>query len=317
MLAAITLIGRKNFSLGDIPDLSGKFMIVTGASSGIGKFSAWKLAEHGAHVVLACRSLPKADAAIAEIKSKCPNAKVEAMQLDLSSLASVLAFAQCYLQKGYPIDVLLNNAGVMAPSTYTESADGLEVQLATNLLGPMFLTSLLLPAIKKTASANGSARIVNVSSIVHKTVRKGGINLDKANDKTSYSPYYRYAETKLGVIQLTRELQRRIDVSGVDNVFVNTLHPGEIATEIIRPAAFIGPLTDAAKLFLMDVHQGALTQLFLSTSPKILENGYKGQYFVPIANLGTPSEDATNQELACALWEWGKSIIAEKGFGTL
>ncbi|KAI9358005.1 hypothetical protein DFJ73DRAFT_820179 [Zopfochytrium polystomum] len=302
----------KSFSVDQIPQLDGKVAIVTGASAGIGKFSADALAAKGAHVILACRSQPKAEAVLEEIKKANPSAKVEFLPLDLASLASVKTFAELFIAKKLAIDILLNNAGVMAPQQFTLSKDGIELQMASNHLGHFYLTNLLLPIIEETAKKNGSARIVNVSSTGHVAARSLG--LDTLNDAPSYNAYVHYGKSKLANILFTRELQKRLDSKGSGNIYVNTLHPGVIATDLTKEAAYAHYFSFLMPYLLITPERGSLTQLFLATSPKVVSLGIKAQYYVPVAQQGTPSVVARDDALAEELWKWSEATIREKGF---
>src|SRR5882757_3196018 len=161
---------HERWGAADIPDLSGKTAIVTGGNSGIGFEAARELARKRAHVILACRDLGKAQEAIAQIHALLPSVSLEALQLDLASLASVHRFAEGFTARSIPLDLLLNNAGVMA-IPYRKTAEGFEMQLGTNHLGHFALTGLLLAPLL----AAPAARVVNVSSTAHKM---GRMNFD-------------------------------------------------------------------------------------------------------------------------------------------
>jgi NAD(P)-dependent dehydrogenase (short-subunit alcohol dehydrogenase family) len=207
------------FSTADLPDMSGKTVIVTGASSGIGKTAAAAFAHAGARVVLAVRDLAKGRAAAEAISA--PTATVggapEVRELDLASLDSIRAFAAAW-QGG--IDLLINNAGVMVPPL-SRTADGFELQFGTNHLGHFALTNLLLP--------NVSGRVVTVSSSVHAI---GRIDFADLNwERKPYRPWRAYAQSKLANLLFTSELQRRLSQAG-SPVLAMAAHPGYAATNL-------------------------------------------------------------------------------------
>ena len=189
----------------NIPDLTGKVAVVTGANSGLGFEAAKILAAKGAHVGLAVRDAEKGKQAAGEIKRVVPAASLEVLSLDLASLASVRRFAEAFPAAHSRLDMLINNAGVMAiPRRVT--ADGFEMQLGTNHLGHFALTGLLLPLILQTPSS----RIVTVSSGAHMF---GKINFDDLQSERSYSKFGVYGQSKLANLLFAYELQRKL-VSG-------------------------------------------------------------------------------------------------------
>lgn len=209
----------------DLPDLSGKLFVVTGANSGTGFHTAEALALNGAEVVAAARNPAKAEAALAQIRRRKPKGALRFEPLDLASLASVKAFADRLLAEGRPVDGLVNNAGIMALSRREVSADGFELQLATNYLGHFALTARLLPLL--TAAR---ARTVQVSSIVH---RRGRIRLDDLNYERDYAPWPVYAQSKLAMLMFALELDRRSRASGWGLTSV-AAHPGYARTALIE-----------------------------------------------------------------------------------
>ncbi|GJX89043.1 short-chain dehydrogenase TIC 32, chloroplastic-like protein [Tanacetum coccineum] len=187
---------------------SGLTAVVTGASSGIGTETARVLALHGVHVVMAVRNTEAGTKIKENILSETPTAKVDVMELDLSSLESVKNFAGQYCSSDLPLNILINNAGVMAPP-FTLSKDRIELQFATNHLGHFLLTNLLLETMKKTSNEQEKeGRIVNVSSEAHGITYNKGINFDKINDESSYSSIYAYGQSKLANILHANELTR-------------------------------------------------------------------------------------------------------------
>ncbi len=212
-----------------LPDLADRTFVITGANSGIGLEAARVLAHKGARVVLACRSAEKATAALDGIRAGRADARVEAMSLDLASLASVRSFADALaarLPDGF--DVLVNNAGVMAlPRRLT--ADGFEMQFGTNHLGHFALTGLALPLLAKRAGA----RVVNVSSGVH---WGGRVNFDDLMGERAYNRWTAYFQSKLANLLFTRELNKRLAAKQPSTIAL-AAHPGYSATNLQQVSA--------------------------------------------------------------------------------
>ncbi len=216
------------WSVDHLPDMTGRVVIVTGANSGLGLETTRGLAARGAHVVMACRDADKTRDAITAIRATDDCAKLEFLQLDLAHLMSVRNFAQQFSMRHQRLDILCNNAGVMAlPLRRTE--DGFEMQIGTNHLGHFALTGLLIDRIRETSGA----RVVNVSSLFHKY---GKIRFDDLNWQRGYSRWPAYGQSKLANLLFTYELQRRFDRAGIDALSVAS-HPGYSATNL----QFAGP----------------------------------------------------------------------------
>ncbi|XVF50849.1 hypothetical protein PTKIN_Ptkin04bG0136800 [Pterospermum kingtungense] len=199
-------------------DGSGLTAIVTGASSGIGTETARVLALRGVHVVMGVRNMAAGRDVKEAIVKKIPVAKVDAMELDLSSMASVRKFASDYNSSGRPLNLLINNAGIMA-TPFMLSKDNIELQFATNHIGHFLLTNLLLETMKKTAHANKrEGRIINVSSEAHRYKYKEGIRFDKINDESGYSSYTAYGQSKLANVLHANELARRLKALLISSV---------------------------------------------------------------------------------------------------
>ena len=232
------------FSPADLPDLTGRTVVVTGANAGIGEITARELAAHGADVVLACRNV---DAGKAAAASMTGSTRVE--QLDLASQASVHEFAERW---NGPLDILINNAGVMNPPRYRETVDGHELMFGTNHLGHFALTGLLLPALLSATKP----RVVTVSSIAH---HGGDQRVLAANPAEGYKPEPYYGNTKLANLLFARELHRRATASG--SPLVSTAaHPGVSATSLVASPDGMGanPLVRAvAPFFLPIIFQSA------------------------------------------------------------
>lgn len=241
----------------DIPDQTGRTIVVTGANSGLGEATARELAAHGASVVLACRSTAKGEAAAARMSGD-----VTVRELDLADLASVRRFAE----QTAAVDVLINNAGIMAvPQGRT--ADGFESQLGTNFLGHFALTGLLLPTI--------TDRVVTLSSGAH---RIGRIVLDDLNwERRRYRRWAAYGQSKLADLMFAYELGRRLDAAG-SPIRSLAAHPGYAATEL---QSHTETFQDAAMKILNRVvaqsaADGALPTLFAATSPEASNGEFYG-----------------------------------------
>ncbi|KAM0069917.1 putative oxidoreductase [Helianthus debilis subsp. tardiflorus] len=290
-------------------DGHGLTAIITGPTSGIGLETARVLALRGVHVVMAARNLEAASKCKETIIKGCPSATIDVMELDVSSLESVTKFANEYISKGLPLNILICNAGVMAPP-FSLSKDGIESQFATNYLGHFHLTNLLLDTMKHTARSCGQeGRIVLVSSVVHRLTYKEGIMFDKLNDEKSYNSYYAYGQSKLANILHAKELARRLKEEGA-GITINALHPGVIATNLSRHSNFMSVvLYGVFKHFQKNIPQGASTTCYLALNPKV--KGVSGEYFAD-NNVYKPSDKANDAELAKKLWEFGTELTKSK-----
>ena len=213
-----------------VPDLSGRFAVVTGANSGLGFGLAKSLAGAGADVVMAIRNRAKGEAAIAEIRRELPSAKLTIRQLDLSSLTSVAALGDELTAEGRPIDVLINNAGVMTPPQRQETDDSFELQFGANHLGHFALTGRLLPLLR---AAEG-ARVVTVSSIA---AGQRNLDFEDANALHAYKPMRSYGMAKLAQLMFAMELDRRSRARGW-GVMSNAAHPGLSKTNLLSGASY-------------------------------------------------------------------------------
>lgn len=258
---------------------------------------------------MGARTASKAEAAIADIKKEVPNANITFLELDLASLESVKKAANTFNASSNRLDVLMNNAGVMAlPASITK--DGYEIQFGTNHVGHALLTKLLMPTLQRTAADKGDVRIVNVSSAGHGLPPKGGLVLKEATtDMSSYSTWVRYGQSKLANVLFTRELARRYPT-----IKSTALHPGGIDTGLSlgfqKSHPWLAFMLRPALLFLKTPQEGALTQLFAATSPDVKS----GQYYVPTAVENSGSKYSQDQKLAEELWEWTESELAKNGF---
>ena len=217
-----------------IPDQTGRVVIVTGANTGIGFHTAKHLAEKGADVILACRNMTKAASALERIREVAPSAMVSTSELDLSEPASVEAFAERTLVEQTRLDLLINNAGIMIPPYRLNSA-GHELQFATNHLGHFALTGRLIEALTGTKGS----RIVTVSSLAHNT---GRIRFDDLQFSRRYKPWAAYAQSKLANLLFTFELDRRLKTIGAETSAV-AAHPGYTSTGITQSSSWMDYFT--------------------------------------------------------------------------
>lgn len=283
---------NEHWTIENIPNLTGKIAIVTGANSGIGYETAKNLAEKGATVVLACRNLEKAQAAQNEIMQTAKNARLEIMELDLASLASVRKFAEAFKAKYATLDLLINNAGVMTPP-FTKTTEGFEVQFGANHLGHFALTGLLLDCLLATPKA----RIVNVSSGMHHT---GTIDFANLNAEKGYNPSGAYAQSKLANLLFTLELNRRLASIGAD-VIATAAHPGWTVTGLQK-----GFMHTVSGLLGQKPEMGALPTLQAAVDPGAQPNDYFGpDSFMEMRGYPKKvksSDSARDIELAGRLW---------------
>lgn len=217
-----------------IPDQTGRVVIVTGANSGIGFHTAKHLAAQGAEVILACRNMTKAASALARIHEASPSATVSTSELDLSEPASVEAFAERMLAEQTRIDLLINNAGIMIPP-YGQNSAGHELQFATNHLGHFALTGRLIGHLMATEGS----RVVTVSSLAHNT---GRIRFDDLQFARRYKPWAAYAQSKLANLLFTFELDRRLKAVGAKTSAV-AAHPGYTSTGITQSSSWMDYFT--------------------------------------------------------------------------
>jgi NAD(P)-dependent dehydrogenase (short-subunit alcohol dehydrogenase family) len=255
-----------------IPSLTGTRAIVTGANSGIGWHTALELARAGAEVILTARIDAKGRDAVDRIRRQVPNARVRAEILDLASLRSVRAFA-ARAAADAPIDLLVNNAGVMAVPTRQVTEDGFELQFATNFLGPFALTALLMPKLRRAASP----RVTTVSSgAANMGTRR--INFEDLQWERSYGPWKAYCQTKLADLMFALELGRRSAAAGIA-LLSDAAHPGFALTNLQtsgpgRPMNFFE--RTVASFASQDAAHGALPTLRAATALDAAQGSYYG-----------------------------------------
>jgi NAD(P)-dependent dehydrogenase (short-subunit alcohol dehydrogenase family) len=256
-----------------VPDLSGKLAVVTGSNSGLGFGLARRLSAAGADVVMAIRNRAKGEAAIDEIRATVPNAKLTIKPLDLSSLAGVAALGEQLNAEGRPIDILINNAGVMTPPKRDTTTDGFELQFGSNHLGHFALTAHLLPLLR---AADG-ARVVSLSSLAAR--QSGRIHFDDLQFEKSYAPMQAYGQSKLAVLMFARELDRRSKEAGW-GILSTAAHPGLTKTnlQISGPSHGRSKPSTMEQLYKLswrltpflwqEIDDGILPALYAATSPQ-------------------------------------------------
>jgi NAD(P)-dependent dehydrogenase (short-subunit alcohol dehydrogenase family) len=289
-----------------IPDQTGRVALVTGANSGLGLVTARELARAGAQVVMGCRNEVKGREAVRAVDVRAPGAEVELESLDLANLDSVRGFAERVRERHPAIDLLINNAGVMAPPR-RETADGFELQLGTNHLGHFALTALLLEALE----GREDARVVTLSSNAHKG---GRIAFGNLGGERHYFRWSAYSQSKLANLMFALELDRRLRAAG-SGVKSLAAHPGWSATNLQSSGP---PKLDALLMVPMNRflaqndEMGALPVLYAATAPGLEGGTYIGPdgagemrgYPRPVS----PSRTARNEEQARRLWEVSEEL---------
>jgi retinol dehydrogenase 12 len=267
--------------------MTGKRVLVTGATAGIGLETARALAKEGAELFIVGRSAEKTKAVVAELQATTGNQTVSSFLADLSSMAAVKQLGAEVLARVDRLDVLVNNAGAVNPKRVL-TVDGYELTFATNHLGYFALTHSLLPALKRSPAA----RIVSVASEAHR-----GAKLDFSDLMTEpYAAFKAYSRSKLANILFTRELARRLAGTAVT---ANSLHPGVVRSNFLAKPGLWGVVGKVAGLFMISNEEGARTSIFLASSKDV--EGVTGQYF-DTCKARTPSPEAQDDEAARRLW---------------
>jgi len=276
--------------------MKGKHIAITGPTAGIGRIAALEFARRGAKLTLFCRNPDKARQLQQEIIDAGGDA-LEVIILDMADLDSVRKAAAQFLETGRPLDVLLNNAGIVNTSR-RESADGFEETLAVNHFAPFLLTGLLLPVLQQAPAA----RIVNVASHAHTFVKDMG--WDDMQAEQNYKTFREYGRSKLANILFTRSLASRLE--GQD-ITVNCLHPGAVATSLGTNNGFMGKvLTTLLKPFFRSPDKGAETSIYLCCSDEV--DKVTGAYFVDCKQKN-PRPWGQDDEAAALLWRYTEETV--------
>ncbi|XP_028289197.1 retinol dehydrogenase 12, like [Parambassis ranga] len=277
--------------------LDDKTVVITGANTGIGKEAAIDLAKRGAKIIIACRDMEKAQAAVKEITESSGSSTVSCMKLDLSDSKSIREFAEAINRDEAKLNILINNAGVMV-CPYGKTADGFEMQIGVNHMGHFLLTYLLLDLIKRSAPA----RIITVSSMAHAW---GSINLEDINSEKSYDKSKAYSQSKLANVLFTRSLAKRLEGTGVTTY---SLHPGVVQTDLWRhlngPQQFVMKLVSP---FTKNSVQGAQTTIYCAVEPSLEKES--GGYYSDCAPANC-SAAGKDDDLAQKLWELSCRLLS-------
>ena len=302
------MLFRSNWTVNEIPNLTGKIALITGANSGIGYEAAKEFSRKGAHTILATRSVAKGTDTEKRIRAEIPDAKLEPMVLDLASLKSVRAFADTFNATHTRLDLLINNAGIMMVP-YGTTEDGFEQQFGTNHLGHFALTGMLIDLLLKTPNA----RVVNVSSNAHRFADLDFDNLMFDNEE-AYTPMKSYGNSKLANLLFTYEMQRLLEAQNANMIAV-AAHPGISTTNLANHLAhpfLMKTLTPLFSWMLQDAAMGALPSIRAAVDPNVVG----GQYFGPDGRnqqkgypVVVPSNDASHKtEDARRLWEVSEEL---------
>ncbi|KAF8349479.1 hypothetical protein F5887DRAFT_878633 [Amanita rubescens] len=292
------------FSVDDVPDLTGKTILITGANTGIGKETVKVLLSRNAKVYIAGRGGEKTERAIANLKD-ITGREAHFIQCDLADLHSIKAAAQEFTTKERELHILINNAGVAFSPIDLITAQGYDMQLGTNALGHFYLTQLLLPTLLSTVkSSSNKVRVVTVSSLAHQL---GGIDFNTFRDspaRKKLGPFFLYMQSKFANMVFTAELARKYGDQGIVATAVN---PGNIETELNRNQ---NPVTVwLGHRFCYSVSFGVLGHLYAATSPEA-EN-LNGKYIVPWARVGSAKESALDPQLGHEFWNWCEEQVKD------
>lgn len=282
-----------------IPELTGKTVLVTGANSGLGLESTKLLAARGAEVIMACRNAAKGQQAVEKIKAEIPDARLVLMTLDLADQQSIREFAETFRQRYASLDILLNNAGLMAPPL-SHTKDGFEMQFGTNHLGHFALTGLLLDVLEKAEAP----RVVTVSSIAH---TMGNIYFDNLDGKRGYFRWTYYGQSKLANLMFARELHRRLRQQG-SKIQSIAVHPGYSDTNLQTGTGF----ALFNRFFAQPQHMGCYPSVYAATSGEAKSGEYYGPNgFMELAGYPAPAKTrrlARNQSVAGKLWQVSEEL---------
>jgi len=288
------------WTVNDIPDLTGKVVIVTGGNAGIGKETCKALLSKNAKVYMASRNRSKADAAIAQLKEETGKEAIF-LQLDLANLAAVKKAVEEFKKQEAELDVLFNNGGIMLPPIDMLTDDGYDVQFGTNVLGHFYFTRLLIPLLLAAArkSPETKARIVNTSSsgaMLHRYIDWDTLKDGPAREKKGSQNLY--MQSKFANVVFAQELTRRY---GNEGIVSTSMNPGNLRTDLQRYVrdSFVGYILD---LILYPSPMGAITQLWAGTSPEGAD--FNGKYLIPWARIGTIPNGAEDPAVGRKLWDW-------------
>lgn len=300
--------GFKDWTPDQLPNLADKTYLITGGNAGIGIEAARFLAAADANIVVACRNADKGQQAVEEV-SALGSGNVESLMLDLSSMTSVRSAAAEVLERYQKLDGLINNAGVMQ-TPETRTADGFELQLATNHLGHFLLAGLLFELVEKSAG-----RIVVVSSIAHKP---GKIDFDDLMGQTNYSPSTAYTQSKLANLLFALELDRRLKTAGASASCI-ACHPGYSSTKLqsTGPKGLFNILYKVLNpLLAQPPEKGAIPTVLAAAGSEAVPGAYYGPQSLgemrgPVSDANVAAQ-AQNEETAARLWTVSEELVQHK-----
>ena len=292
---------NKKWGVQNINGQEGKTIIITGATSGLGKEATRVLAKKNATVIMAVRNTQKAEMVVSEIRKECANVKIDIRKLDLGSLDSISSFAKGVLENYKKLDILINNAGIMM-CPYSKTKNGFEIQMGTNHLGPFALTGLLMPLLMSTKNA----RIVSTSSVAH---NQGNIDFTDINwKKRKYNTSKAYSDSKLANLYFSYELKRRLE-NFENPPLVVTAHPGGTKTDLARHSGIFNILMN---FLFLPVEKGVLSTLRAATDLNAKSGDYYGpggfmqvRGFPEIVKSSKMSHNLTN---AKRLWDLSEQL---------
>ena len=296
---------NKKWGVQNIPEQKDKTIIITGATSGLGKEATRVLAMKNATVIMAVRNTQKAEIVASEIRKEYANVKIDIRSLDLGSLDSISSFAKGVLEDYKNLDILINNAGVMM-CPYSKTKNGFEIQMGTNHLGPFALTGLLMPLLMSTKNA----RIVSTSSVAH---NQGDIDFTDINwEKRKYNTNKAYSDSKLANLYFSYELNRKIE-NTASRTKVITAHPGGTKTDLARHS---GIFSVFMSLLFLPLEKGVLSTLRAATDV----NAKSGDYYGPggfmqvrgFPELVQSSKMSHNLTNAKQLWDLSEKLTGVK-----
>ncbi|MGP8025643.1 MAG: oxidoreductase [Acidocella sp.] len=291
-----------------LPDLTDKTVIVTGANSGIGYYTALELARAGAETVLACRSAERGESAAAQINAEAPG-RAKFLRLDLADFVSVQEFAGAFKETHGKLDILINNAGVMAPHRRQVTAQGFELQFGVNFLGHFLLNRLLLPVLMDAPTP----RVVQISSIAH---RQGQMAFEDLQSERRYKPWPAYQQSKLAMLIFAQELQRRSDAGGWGLLSL-AAHPGIAATELVANGpgnkSLMAVLMNLGKAFVVQPGDaGAWPLILAATDPAAKPGAYYGPVgigeFRGRPGLAKTMPQALDAQTGARLWQVAEAL---------
>lgn len=288
----------------NLPDQSGRVCIVTGGYAGCGKELSKILYGRNATVYVAGRSEEKAKNAIEEIKQTHPSSdgRVEFLKVDLSDLTTIKGSAEDFMKREQRLDVLTNNAGVMNPPAGSKGAQGHELQMVTNCLGPYLFTQLLTPLIEKTASSSppGSVRVTWAASLgTMMSPKPGGVIMEDSGAKVHGQPPVDYAQSKSGNVLLARAYQAEHQN---DKIVSNAWNPGNLASELTRHSPWY--MVMFVKLLTYPAVYGAYTELFAGWADEAGKEGKKGAYIGPWGRFVMLRKDIDENKEGKKFWDW-------------